>query len=130
MARQMAWVIDHHHDLYENDGPVTGGVRPVFHRGVKLSYQKEDLEVFSKYGLDDPPQEILDNRTSLVSCGNHKAATCDDCPHGNGEVWCNGECSWCESSQKCHSLDELVAVCPERSNVTHQIDVIHGAGAR
>ena len=114
MAKQTAWVVDHLQDLYEKDGPVTGGVGPVFHHGVKLSNQKDDLKVFSKYGLDDPPQEILDNWTLLVSCGNHRAATCDDCPQGNGEVWCNGECSWCESSQKCHSLDERVAFCSRR----------------
>ena len=98
MAKQTAWVVDHHHELYEIDGLITGGVGPVFHHGVKLSNQKDDLKVFSKYGLG-------------VSCGNHRAATCDDCPQGNGEVWCNGECSWSESSQKCHSLDERVEFC-------------------
>ena len=30
----------------------------------------------------------------LVSCGNHKAATCADCPQGNGAGWCNGDCQW------------------------------------
>ena len=29
-----------------------------------------------------------------VNCGGHTANTCADCPEGNGEVWCNGECQW------------------------------------
>ena len=30
----------------------------------------------------------------LVSCGNHGAPTCADCPQSRGETWCNGECTW------------------------------------
>ena len=29
-----------------------------------------------------------------VSCGNHFADSCAECPMGNGEGWCNGDCSW------------------------------------
>ena len=29
-----------------------------------------------------------------VSCGGHSAATCADCPKGNGASWCNGDCYW------------------------------------
>ena len=29
-----------------------------------------------------------------VVCGGHSAATCADCPQGNGAAWCNGECRW------------------------------------
>jgi len=29
-----------------------------------------------------------------VSCGNHRASSCAECPRGNGAVWCNGECKW------------------------------------
>ena len=29
-----------------------------------------------------------------VSCGNHQAATCAECPQGHGAAWCNGQCSW------------------------------------
>ena len=29
-----------------------------------------------------------------VSCGNHIANTCADCPEGNGALWCNGNCQW------------------------------------
>ena len=29
-----------------------------------------------------------------TSCGAHNAATCADCPQGNGAGWCNGVCQW------------------------------------
>ena len=29
-----------------------------------------------------------------MSCGNHEAATCAECPQGNGAAWCNGVCTW------------------------------------
>ena len=29
-----------------------------------------------------------------VSCGNHQAMSCSECPQGNGESWCNGDCLW------------------------------------
>mmetsp|Transcript_23490 Transcript_23490/g.35667 ORF Transcript_23490/g.35667 Transcript_23490/m.35667 type:complete len:500 (-) Transcript_23490:113-1612(-) len=31
---------------------------------------------------------------SPVSCGGHFASSCAECPQGNGEYWCNGECIW------------------------------------
>ena len=34
---------------------------------------------------------------SKVSCGNHEAATCAECPQGNGAGWCNGVCTWQDS---------------------------------
>ena len=107
MKKETAWVVDRHKDGYGEDGHGPGGVGTVFHHGVKLNYSKEDSEVFREYGLDSDKREHL-----LVSCGNHRAATCDGCPQGNGEFWCNGECSWCESSQNCHPLEEKVASCP------------------
>lgn len=29
-----------------------------------------------------------------VSCGRHTADFCGECPLGNGENWCNGDCTW------------------------------------
>merc|ERR1712112_646403 len=29
-----------------------------------------------------------------VSCGNHRASSCHECPQGNGASWCNGDCVW------------------------------------
>ncbi len=42
---------------------------------------------------DDEP------KAKRVSCGNHEASSCADCPQGNGAVWCNGECTW--SNEMC-----------------------------
>merc|ERR1712193_25117 len=36
-----------------------------------------------------PPKDDL-----TVNCGGHKAASCKDCPQGNGAAWCNGDCTW------------------------------------
>ena len=32
--------------------------------------------------------------STSVSCGNHYATTCADCPQGNGASLCNGDCTW------------------------------------
>merc|ERR1711962_1253231 len=32
--------------------------------------------------------------TGQVSCGNHQAISCTECPQGNGANWCNGDCYW------------------------------------
>lgn len=32
--------------------------------------------------------------TQSVSCGNHRAASCAECPQGNGAAWCKGDCIW------------------------------------
>ena len=29
-----------------------------------------------------------------VDCGGHHEGSCADCPQGNGEKWCNGDCKW------------------------------------
>mmetsp|Transcript_2652 Transcript_2652/g.5665 ORF Transcript_2652/g.5665 Transcript_2652/m.5665 type:complete len:456 (+) Transcript_2652:2-1369(+) len=36
-----------------------------------------------------------------VSCGGHVAASCSDCPQGNGAIWCNGDCSWRDGDETC-----------------------------
>merc|ERR1712238_561342 len=33
--------------------------------------------------------------------GNHVAATCAECPQGNGAAWCNDECMWSSSTATC-----------------------------
>lgn len=42
---------------------------------------------------------------SEVSCGNHNAATCLDCPQGNGASGCNGDCSWDPEASTCVEKD-------------------------
>jgi hypothetical protein len=36
-----------------------------------------------------------------VACGGHRAASCSQCPLGNGAMWCHGDCAWCDSKQEC-----------------------------
>ena len=38
-----------------------------------------------------------------ISCGNHKANTCEECPQGHGANWCHGYCKWEEN--KCITSD-------------------------
>ncbi|KAL7553858.1 hypothetical protein ACHAWF_017191 [Thalassiosira exigua] len=33
-------------------------------------------------------------RMSEVTCGNHVAPTCAECPQDHGPDWCSGECTW------------------------------------
>ncbi|CAE6967288.1 agaA [Symbiodinium sp. CCMP2592] len=35
-----------------------------------------------------------DTAKTEVVCGNHKAASCADCPQGHGRTWCNKDCFW------------------------------------
>merc|ERR1712088_233360 len=43
-----------------------------------------------------------------VSCGNHKADSCEKCPQGNGKSWCNGDCKW-TSQGKCTDKNKQVS---------------------
>ena len=43
--------------------------------------------VIAKQMTKEPPKKE-------VSCGGHWAASCAECPRGNGPSWCNGECIW------------------------------------
>jgi len=36
-----------------------------------------------------------------VSCGQHRAANCAQCPQGNGAPWCNGDCEWDSKANAC-----------------------------
>ena len=35
-----------------------------------------------------------------VSCGNHEAKSCKDCPQGHGAAYCNGDCMWIKNECK------------------------------
>ena len=39
-----------------------------------------------------------------ISCGNHQAPTCSECPQGNGAAWCNGVCTWIDG--ECINIDK------------------------
>eukprot|EP00397_Hematodinium_sp_SG-2012_P025086 GEMP01026179.1.p1 GENE.GEMP01026179.1~~GEMP01026179.1.p1 ORF type:complete len:503 (+),score=87.66 GEMP01026179.1:164-1672(+) len=41
-----------------------------------------------------------------VRCGGHTAESCEACPQGNGELWCNGDCWWSEGECLSYSPPE------------------------
>ena len=41
----------------------------------------------------------------MVSCGNHDASSCQECPQGNGASWCNGDCKWNWNNNQCVSKE-------------------------
>ena len=61
------------------------------------------------------PWHPLNGKYKEVSCGNHKAKTCELCPQGNGRDWCNGDCSWCEASNKCFAAGDMAKKCISES---------------
>ena len=56
----------------------------------------------------------LTKLNNTVSCGGHSATSCSLCPQGNGELWCNGECAWCNPKQDCMSKN---TICQECGNI-------------
>lgn len=61
------------------------------------------------------PWHPLNGKYKQVSCGNHKAKTCELCPQGNGRDWCNGDCSWCAASNKCFAAGDMAKKCISES---------------
>ena len=49
-----------------------------------------------------------------MSCGQHKAGSCESCPQGNGAVWCNGDCQWID--------DQCIKKSEEEKNLFGEID--------
>ena len=45
-----------------------------------------------------------------VSCGNHDASSCQECPQGNGASWCNADCKW--SNNQCVAVAAAPAPAP------------------
>lgn len=64
----------------------------------------EDMQVgkwvHNQASREDNPLQIKYNlnRSLLwnvgVSCGEHRASSCTECPQGKGALWCKGECEW------------------------------------
>jgi len=87
---------------------------PAAQKQVELRKKNKchDFEWWDKYvmmrltGRHHPWHE--DNKKyQKISCGNHKAKSCNLCPQGNGKDWCNGDCSWWDATSECIDEDEL-----------------------
>lgn len=61
----------------------------------------------------DVMEESLKKGT--VSCGQHRAKTCSECPQGHGEQWCNGECQWCTLKKACMNETDYANLCTANS---------------
>ena len=53
-----------------------------------------------------------------VSCGNHKADSCEYCPRGDfGATWCNGDCLWIEKTSTCVNKGKMSITLYECRNL-------------
>ena len=39
-------------------------------------------------------------------CGGHHASSCENCPQGKGEKWCNGDCLWDNRISVCYNPNQ------------------------
>ena len=65
-------------------------------KGLESGFLNKDENQNSGKSLKGESSKILS-----VSCGGHFAQKCEDCPQGNGRMWCNGDCLWDDNSNSC-----------------------------
>jgi len=58
---------------------------------------KPDIAGKNSYG--DAVKIFTNAPTGGVSCGQHHAPSCEQCPAGRGASYCNGQCQWDDSKQ-------------------------------
>ena len=100
---------------------------PAAIKQMKLKEENKcrDFEWFDKHvmvkmsGKHHPWYNVEDLNETSVSCGNHRAKTCQKCPQGNGKMWCNGDCQWCESKESCVLAEDYEKLCDDKT-VTKQ----------
>ena len=103
----VSWVEDRHIDRH----PTRKTPGPIFHHGVKVNGNgKVDGAKDYNLTLDTQEDEDLNPGEAIVSCGNHRARTCGDCPRGNGASWCNGDCHWCSVAPHLESTERTQSV--------------------
>lgn len=61
--------------------------------------------------IDYDDDNINDDDEEGVSCGAHRANSCEECPSGNGKDWCHGACKWCGPANKCMAKFQYRDVC-------------------
>jgi len=84
-------VIRVNQDLLTSPAEVMISTCPTYPQ-LEMSMSEEGMPLFTVQN-----SELIQE----VNCGSHNALNCAACPQGNGETWCNGDCRWIESSQKC-----------------------------
>ena len=93
-------------------------VDPVAQKQVQIKKENQchdfewfDKHVFMRLTGRHHPWHPDNKKYQQVSCGNHKAKSCDLCPQGHGKDWCHGDCTWCGSSEQCFPADEWSKLC-------------------
>jgi len=89
---------------------------------IKKENKCHDFEWFDKYVFmrlvgRKNPWHFDNKKWQKVSCGNHKAKSCEQCPQGNGKDWCNGDCAWCDTLKKCFVMEEKDKKCKIKSGL-------------
>ncbi|KAL7527170.1 hypothetical protein ACHAWF_002064, partial [Thalassiosira exigua] len=53
-----------------------------------------------------------------VTCGGHKARSCEECPQGHGAAWCNDQCEW--KTDRCVQSARVENLHPDYFRITHR----------
>lgn len=100
------------HALAENNG--------------KLQMEKDRITTANNTNNEQSPPPLKKYKTypgftkdTPVVCGNHKAPSCDQCPQGHGESWCNGECEW-QTNGECVRSSKLAHLHPDYFRITER----------
>ena len=93
---------------------------------IKKENKCHDFEWFDKYVYmrltgRHHPWHIDNKKYQQVSCGNHKAKSCERCPQGNGADWCHGDCSWCASLGVCFAAEDMNKMCHLKKSAGNQV---------
>ena len=102
-------IIDETGDYIQSDGLITmvsidylpGQIAKGMSKEAVLNYVQSTHCVPSlhgciptTHGLKGDQHVVTYVEKEVISCGNHRASSCAECPQGNGASWCNGECGW------------------------------------
>jgi len=87
---------------------------------IKKDNQCHDFDWWDKYVFKrltgrHHPWHPDNKKYQKVTCGSHKAKSCEACPQGNGKEWCNGDCSWCLLQNKCIAVEDKAKLCPSNA---------------
>jgi len=90
--------------LAEQPKVVTGRV-PISGLGEALQVSEgQQLQAMRAQGKEAVEAKV--NSTPPTWCGGHAAWSCQACPVGHGQEWCNGDCEWLEGD--CRFRSDLV----------------------
>lgn len=87
---------------------------------------RKDLQLSPRFAGPPIFKTKAEVTAETVICGYHEANSCADCPQGNGERWCNGDCFWDSSddggSCKLKSFEDVVNEKKAAAKRFHQLE--------